>query len=194
MPRAGVLLLLVAGCASGYTGEARDFAPGRLTAEPGWVSVRGVPVEQQVEEADCGAAAIAMVVAYWTGGDPRAIAASLRPAPERGIAAGRLRDVARGRGLAAFIVRGELADLERELVAGRPVVVGLVKPYGRKKVLTHYEVVVGLNRRKKLVVTLDPAAGWRSNELAAFLREWDPSKRLALVVSARNAPPHTKSP
>jgi ABC-type bacteriocin/lantibiotic exporter with double-glycine peptidase domain len=192
--RAGVLVLLVAGCASGYTGQARDFAPARLSAEPGWVSVRGVPLAQQVEEADCGAAAIAMVVAYWTSGDPAPIAASLRPAPERGIAAGRLRDLARGRGLAAFIVRGEVADLEREVAAGRPVVVGLVKPYGRKKVLTHYEVVVGLNREKKLVVTLDPAAGWRENQMAAFLREWEPSKRLALVVSARDTHSRTKSP
>jgi hypothetical protein len=102
--------------------------------------------------------------------------------------------VARRRGLHAFIVRGEVADLEREVAAGRPVVVGLVKPYGKKKVLTHYEVVVGLNRTKKLVVTLDPAAGWRENELASFLREWEPSKRLALVVSARGVHEHTKSP
>lgn len=194
MVRAGVLVLLVAGCASGYTGEARDFAPSRLSAEPGWLAVRGVPVEPQLGEADCGAAAIAMVIAYWTGGQPRAIAAGLRPAPERGIAAARMRDLARGRGLAAFVVRGGLADLEHEVAAGRPVVVGLVKPYGKKKVLTHYEVVVGLNRRKRLVVTLDPAAGWRENGLAAFLREWEPSKRLALVVSAKSAHSHTNPP
>lgn len=194
MVRAGVALLLVAaGCASGYTGEARDFSPSRLS-EPGWVAVRGVPVEPQLGEADCGAAAIAMVIAYWTGGEPRTIAAVLRPAPDSGIAAGRMRDLARGRGLAAFIVRGQLADLEREVAAGRPVVVGLVKPYGNKKVLTHYEVVVGLNRQEKLVVTLDPAAGWRQNGLAAFLREWEPSKRLALVVSAKGPHAHTTSP
>ncbi len=192
--RAGALALLVAGCASGYTGHARDFAPTRLASEPGWVSVRDVPVARQVEEADCGAAAIAMVVAYWTGGEPGRIAAALRPAPAKGIAAGRLRDLARGRGLAAFIVRGDVADLEREVAAGRPVVVGLVKPYGKKKVLTHYEVVVGLNRQRKLVVTLDPAAGWRENELAAFLREWEPSKRLTLVVSGRDPHQRTTSP
>jgi ABC-type bacteriocin/lantibiotic exporter with double-glycine peptidase domain len=192
--RAGVVVFLAAGCASGYTGEARDFAPARLASEPGWVALRGVPLERQVEEADCGAAAIAMVIAYWTGSDPRAIAARLRPAPERGIPAGRLRDLARARGLAAFIVRGAVADLERELAAGRPVVVGLVKPYGEKKVLTHYEVVVGFHRQKKRVVTLDPASGWRENRLDAFLREWEPSKRLALVVSANSARSHTKSP
>jgi ABC-type bacteriocin/lantibiotic exporter with double-glycine peptidase domain len=184
--RAVVLALAVmaAGC-TGYTGAARDFSPRRLSSEPGWLALRDVPFERQVEEADCGAAAIAMVIAYWTGGAPGAAAAALRPAPERGIAAARLRDLARRRGLAAFIVRGELGDLERELAAGRPVVVGLVKPHGPKRVLTHYEVVVGLHRARKLIVTLDPASGWRENRVDAFLREWNPSKRLALVVSGQ---------
>lgn len=187
-----VAAVLAAGCTS-YTGKGRDFSPHRLSSEPGWVSVRGVPLERQVEEADCGAAAIAMVIAHWTGGQPRAIAAALRPAPERGIAAGRMRDLARRSGLAAFIVRGEMADLEREIAAGRPVVVGLVKPHGRK-VLTHYEVVVGLHRARKLVVTIDPASGWRENGVDAFLAEWNPSKRLALVVSSRDPHARTTSP
>jgi ABC-type bacteriocin/lantibiotic exporter with double-glycine peptidase domain len=187
------LALLAAGCAS-YTGAARDFSPRRLSTEPGWLALRGVPFERQLEEADCGAAAIAMVIAYWTGRQPRAIAAALRPAPEKGIAAGRMRDLARRGGLAAFIVRGELADLERELAAGRPVLVGLVKPHGPKRVLTHYEVVVGLHKARKLVVTLDPASGWRENGLDAFLEEWAPSKRLALVVSARDLHGPTGSP
>jgi ABC-type bacteriocin/lantibiotic exporter with double-glycine peptidase domain len=181
--------LVAAGC-TGYTGAARSFSPQRLSTEPGWLALRGVPFERQVEEADCGAAAIAMVIAYWTGRAPRAIAAALRPAPEKGIEAGRLRDLAHRRGLAAFIVRGQLADLERELAAGRPVLVGLVKPHGPKRVLTHYEVVVGLHKGRKLIVTLDPASGWRENSLEAFLDEWAPSKRLALVVSARVAALH----
>jgi len=189
----GLAVTGAAGCTS-YSGQARDFSPARLSSEPGWLALRGVPFERQVEEADCGAAAIAMVMAYWTGGKPGPFAAALRPAPERGIAAGRLRDLARTRGLAAFIVSGRLADLERELAAGRPVVVGLVKPHGEKKVLTHYEVVVGLHRAKKLIVTLDPASGWRENGVDAFLKEWAPSKRLALVVSARDSHPRTQPP
>lgn len=193
MVRAALVVVVAAAGCSTYTGGARDFSPARLTSEPGWLVARGVPLERQNGEADCGAAAIAMVVAYWQGGDPDAIAGELRPAPERGIAAGRLRDLARRRGLAAFIVRGELGDLEREIRAGRPVLVGLVKPHGRRA-LTHYEVVVGLHRDKKLIVTLDPAFGWRQNEIAAFLREWSPSKRLALVVSARDAHQPTTSP
>ena len=51
-----------------------------------------------------------------------------------------------------------------------------------------------LHREKALVVTLDPAVGWRENRVEAFPEEWEPSKRLALVVSGKDAHPHTKSP
>jgi hypothetical protein len=36
-----------------------------------------------------------------------------------------------------------------------------------------------------VVVTLDPAEGWRQNSLDGFLKEWKPSGRLALVVSGK---------
>jgi ABC-type bacteriocin/lantibiotic exporter with double-glycine peptidase domain len=182
--RGGLLLLAaLAGCST-YTGKARDFSPARLATEPGWIAARGVPLHRQRHEADCGASAVAMVIAHWTRGDPEAIAGELRPAPERGLAAGRLRDHARRRGLAAFLVRGEVADLVREIGAGRPVLVGLVKPSG-PRALTHYEVVVAVHRQRRLIVTLDPAEGWRENSVASFLDEWNPSGRLAMVVSAR---------
>lgn len=171
----------LAGCAS-YTGSARDFAPAALRREPGWIAVRGVPPLAQVAESDCGAAAIAMVIAHWTGAPPRTIAAQLRPAPPRGIAAGRLRDHARRHRLAAFLIQGEITDLRRELSRGRPVVVGLVKPQ-RDGVLTHYEVVVAIHPGRRLVVTLDPAEGWRQNEVDGFVAEWTPAARLTLVVT-----------
>jgi ABC-type bacteriocin/lantibiotic exporter with double-glycine peptidase domain len=142
-----------------------------------------VPALRQHAEADCGAAAIAMVVSYWTRAAPAVLAAALAPVPPTGLKARVLRDFAQSHGLAAFLVHGELADLEHELAAGRPVVVGLVKPQ-RKGVLTHYEVVVALHAQRAIVVTLDPAEGWRQNSLAGFLAEWRPAGQLTLVVSA----------
>lgn len=183
MRRALLLLACAAGCSS-YTGSARDFSPERLRREPGWVAVRAVPIEHQREEEDCGAAAAAMLLSYWTGEAPAAIAARLRPVPRGGHTAGHLRDVVRGRGLAAYLIQGTMQDLERELRGGRPVLVGLVKPQ-RKGVLTHYEVVVGLHPARGLVVTLDPAEGWRENDRDGFLAEWSASHNVTLVVSAR---------
>ena len=125
-----------------------------------------------------------MIVAYWTGAEPVEVRTAVGPPSRDGIKAGRLRDFARGRGLAAYLVHGEVADLEHEVRQGRPVLVGLAKPTGRKGyVLTHYEVVVGYHPARRVVVTLDPALGWRQNSLDGFLAEWKPAGRLALVVS-----------
>lgn len=182
------LLAAACGCVtvSTYAGSARPFDPKHLEREAGWLAVRGVPVVRQKSEIDCGAAAIAMVVTYWTTEPSAGVVAELRPVRPPGLEAGRLREVARRRDLAAYLVSGQLGDLERELAAGRPVLVGLVKPQ-QSGALTHYEVVVGFHRQKGLVVTLDPAEGWRQNDLAAFLEEWRPAANLALVVVGRGA-------
>ena len=179
-------LVLVAGCST-YAGSARDFSPGALAREPGWVAIGGVPLVRQETESECGAAAVAMVVSYWTGAAPARILAGIRPAPERGLPAGRLRQLARRHRLAAFLIRAELADLEHELRRGRPVLVGLAKPQ-RRGVLSHYEVVVAIHPRRRRVVTLDPGHGWRQNSYAGFLAEWRPVRGLALVVSPRGRP------
>ena len=175
-------LALLLGACSSYTGSARPFPAATLDREPGWLAVRDVPFERQHSESDCGAAALGMVVAYWTGAPPHDVASGLRPAPKRGIKAGRLRDHARRHGLASYLIRGEVADLAHELEAGRPVLVGLVKPQ-EKGVLTHYEVVVAYHPEKRIVVTLDPAAGWRKNALDGFLAEWRPARQLTLIVT-----------
>lgn len=180
-----VLAFATGACAS-YTGTARDVSPSVLD-EPGWVAVRDVPYLAQQSDADCGAAAIGMVVSYWTGVAAAELAAALRPVPARGIKAGRLREFAHGRGLASFLIAGELDDLAHELSKGRPVLVGLVKPQ-RKDALDHYEVVVGLHRSRGMVITLDPAAGWRRNTIEGFLAEWRPAGRLMLIVSAVGPP------
>jgi ABC-type bacteriocin/lantibiotic exporter with double-glycine peptidase domain len=172
---------------STYVGSARPFAPQQLEREPGWLAVRNVPVVKQQSEVDCGAAAIAMLVTYWTSEPSGRLLDELRPVHKPGLEAGRLRAFARRRDLAAYLVSARVADLERELAAGRPVLVGLVKPQ-IEGALTHYEVVVGFHRQKGIVVTLDPAAGWRQNDLRGFLAEWKPAANLALLVVGRSRP------
>jgi ABC-type bacteriocin/lantibiotic exporter with double-glycine peptidase domain len=171
--------LVIGGC---YTGAARTVSPADLGRDPGWRIVPGVPFVEQRAENDCGAAALAMVLRYWglpvrleaiTPGQPRHA--------ERGLRAGELRDFARGRGLEAFVVQGQLTDLWAEIERARPVIVGLGKPYGDER-LAHYEVVVGLHRQRRRILTLDPARGWRENSLEAFAAEWAPAQQLLLVV------------
>src|SRR5688572_29999083 len=122
------LAALLGACSTSYSGSARTATPATVQSDTGWVRVDDVPLVKQRRETDCGAAAIAMVVAYWTGASPPDLIAGVGRASKRGIKAGRLRDFARKHGLAAFLVQGELADLEHELRQGRPVLVGLAKP------------------------------------------------------------------
>jgi hypothetical protein len=46
----------------------------------------------------------------------------------------------------------------------------------------HYEVVVGLNRQKKSILTLDPAHGLRVNGRDGFATEWEKAGHLALII------------
>ena len=183
------VLLLVGSGGCGYRGSAVDASPHAVAAEPGWITVRGVPLVEQEGKSDCGAAALTMLLAFW-GNDASLAetAGALPPAPDGGgQRAGDLRDLARARGLEAFLVRGEFADLEEQLVKGRPVLVGLRKPVGlprgkRQRVLSHYELVVGIHPARRQILTLDPAEGLRRNSLEGFAREWEPAERLALIA------------
>jgi predicted double-glycine peptidase len=181
-------LLLVAAIATGcstYRGTAQNTSPTKLAQEPGWVLLRDVPLVKQDTEFECGAAAISMVVSYWTGVETRRVVAHFRPVGERGIAAGKLRDYAREQGLASFLIEGKLQDLANEIKAGRPVLVGLSKPQAKDRVLDHYEVVIGLNAQSNRIVTLDPSEGWRENSLEGFAREWKIAGNVMLVISAK---------
>ncbi len=170
------------GCSS-YRGTARDTSAAQLAREPGWVLIENVPFVAQEGETECGAAAIGMMIAYWTGDDARAIRDGFRPVPATGLAAGVLRDRARERGLAAYVIEGKLDDLARELRGGRPVLVGLRKPQTRDRALDHFEVLVGVHQDRQLVVTLDPAHGWRQNSVTGFFREWKLGGHVTLVMS-----------
>ena len=180
-PFVPVLISLAAtGCS--YLGTAEDADPAELRREAGWIAVRDIPVVLQQSEEDCGAATLAMALAYWEV--PACLDTVLRncpPKPDEGIKAGALRDYARSLGLQAFLFHGTFSDFEKELSRGRPVVVGLVKPHVNGG-LTHFELVVGFHPAKQLGATLDPARGWRRNSAEGFLSEWEPAGRLTLVL------------
>ncbi len=178
--------LLASGC---YLGSARDATPGDLKGNHGWEVVEGVPTVRQVAREDCGAAALSMVLGYWglpvTRDDIRA--ANLT-APGRGITAAALRDLARQRGLQAFVIRGQLDDLDREIKGRRPVLVGTIKRHARRA-YSHYEVVIGINRREERILTLDPAYGMRINSREGFAAEWAAAGQVTLIVFRKQTIP-----
>jgi ABC-type bacteriocin/lantibiotic exporter with double-glycine peptidase domain len=179
-----ILAIVVALSAWACAGaNSRPFEPRHLL-DAGWVATPNVPVLRQTRELDCGPVATAMLLGYWGHRvDPDVLRAEAGLKPDRGLPAGTIRDLVKARGLRAFLVEGEVDDLERELRAGRPVLVGLAKAFNDKQALGHYEIVAGLNRAAGRVVTVDPASGWREASLDAFMAEWQPTKKLLLIVS-----------
>jgi ABC-type bacteriocin/lantibiotic exporter with double-glycine peptidase domain len=171
--------LVAGGCASGAAHR------GGGTGDPrggGWTRVDQVPVLRQTSSDGCGAAALAMVLGYWERDVAQEeIRAASTAGLGEGIRADALRDFARGQGLQAFLIEGDAADLERELGRSRPVLVGVVKRQGRRA-YPHYEVVVGIDRERRRVVTIDPARGQRERKLDRFVEEWAAAGRLTLVV------------
>jgi len=183
---AALFAALAAGCAAG---GSTDFDPGVLETQPGWIAVGDVPVTLQKESVDCGRAALAMVLAHWDVPlDAAELASSAPLIPGKGFSAKDLRDFARKKGLEAYLIHARVEDLQRELCEGHPVIVGLVK-FASSGVVTHYEVVVALNPGQGIVVTHDPANGWRQNTLDGFRKEWDPAGYLALVFVRREPRP-----
>ena len=125
----------------------------------------------------------AMTLRYWgrPGGPDEVRAASGQPA-SLGLSAGFLRDHLRAQGLHAYLVEGTATDLERELRAGRPVIVGVARTsLGGAK--AHYALVVGINPLQQSVLLLDPDDGGRRQSLADLREAWQPTGNLMIVVS-----------
>jgi ABC-type bacteriocin/lantibiotic exporter with double-glycine peptidase domain len=175
-----VTTLLATGCVRHYAGTARLFDPAEL-AGPGWVYAPGMREILQEDKDDCGPATVAMVLARW---ERATTLEELRrtPVPDGGLTAADLRTLLRDHGLRAFVIEGSVADLEHELSAGRPVIVGTVKPVDQRRSLRHFEVVVAIHHDAGRVVSLDPSGGWRELPLATFVEQWAASGHTTVVA------------
>ena len=128
----------------------------------------------QQAELDCGAAAVAMVLAHWNREVPPASYSDRYSAAD-------LKKVLESKKLKARVFAGSQDTLFAELRRGRPTIVGTGK-MTLDGARPHFEVVVAWHPVEQRVVTLDPARGWRENSLSGFLDEWDLSKRVQLVA------------
>jgi ABC-type bacteriocin/lantibiotic exporter with double-glycine peptidase domain len=187
-PRRSRLALLLIGlvglsaCQLSYTGGARAVSPSDLG--DGWYRAAATPVVRQHHETDCGLAALAMVAGAWGRQWSVDDLDQQLPPTERGVKLGALRDLARSRGLEAYAIKGTPGDLAHELSSGRPVLLGLILPYDRKRNASHYEVAVAMNPRDGTVVTIDPASGeWRQRSKQVLDLEWKSAGFAALVVT-----------
>lgn len=177
-----VALVGLTGCQLPYTGGARPVTAAQLDSS--WLRAAPTPVVRQKQESDCGLAALAMVAGAWGRHWSVDDLAHRIPPSEKGVKLGALRDLARDRGLQAFVVRATPQDLQHELSQGRPVLLGLMLPFDRGHNRSHFEVAVAMNPQDGTVVTIDPASGeWMRRSKAVLDVEWKAAGYPALVVT-----------
>ena len=130
------------------------------------------------EKDTCGAAALAMVLAYWGQPVPHdEIAGALLKKELRGIPGSELARFARERGLTATAYKGDLAHLRTFVERGRPLIVAWDMGRGR----AHNVVVVGFEGDD--VVVHDPAQGAsRTVPRATFEERWAGAGHWTLLV------------
>jgi ABC-type bacteriocin/lantibiotic exporter with double-glycine peptidase domain len=144
--------------------------------------VSDFPLVLQKDSDDCGAAALASVLRFWGHpASPESVEAAIG-GKNRRLSAGEMADHARKAGLRAYVFFGTMDDVLHELDQGRPIIVGLGKEQKTKRVLSHYEVVVGYEPKKRLVLLLDPGEGFQIDTLEGFGREWAYSKGVTIVT------------
>jgi len=181
-----VALVSLTGCQLPYAGGARPVSPAQL--DTSWLRAAPTPVVRQKQESDCGLAALAMVAGAWGRHWSVDDLAHRIPPSEKGVKLGALRDLARDRGLEAFALRASTEDLQHELAAGRPVLVGLMLPFDRGHNRAHYEVAVALNPKDGTLITIDPASGeWMRRSRQVLDLEWKAAGYPALVVTGQKA-------
>lgn len=146
-----------------------------------------VPFVKQ-EKDGCGAASVAMVMQYWlrqqqkpeTDADPVAIQRTLYSKEGHGIYASDLQHYFQDHGFQTFSFAGTWENLNRQLSQGRPLIVALkIGGHGPE----HYEVVVGLEGEKSMVLVNDPAQRkLLKQDWATFEKQWSAASRWTLFV------------
>lgn len=145
-------------------------------------------VKQQVD--GCGSASIAMVMQYWLHqqnqpSDPAADAGNIQRvlySPQaHGIYASDLERYLQQHGFGTFTFRGDWNDLQHHLAKGRPLIVAL-QPGSRNAPL-HYEVVVGIEGDRKIILANDPAERkLLKQDWPAFERQWSAAGKWTLLA------------
>lgn len=163
------VLLFLAGCMS--------IEPSQVTGQPG-LSLR---LEKQQKPDTCGSVCLAAVLDYWGESVSLDVLESeLGEAPLRGYHLCSLQQVARARGLEAFLFSGRIEDLEVHTAAERPcIVVYRVRGSGN-----HCAVVTGIEGDQLLLMN-PRTGGLKRRRVDEFMAAWEAVESPILLVAPR---------
>ena len=183
--------LLVSGCASApQSARIGEAIPADL---PGQVELTDTAFFPQ-EDYQCGPAALAtLLVGQGIQVTPEELVREVYVPERQGSLQAEMRAAARARGLVAYRLRPELADILTEVAAGNPVLVfqnlglGLAPRW-------HYAVVIGYDLDAGWIVLRSGTIERHVNGLPLFERTWARGERWAFVALSPERLPATAEP
>jgi tetratricopeptide (TPR) repeat protein len=186
-----LLALFLGGCATApQSGRIGQALPADLPAR---AELTATPFFPQ-EDYQCGPAALATVlVAQGIDVTPAELVGEVYVPERQGSLQAEMRAAARARGLVAFRLRPELADILMEVAAGNPVVVFQNLGLGMAP-RWHYAVVVGYDLDAGEIVLRSGTIERHVNDLPRFERTWARGERWAFVALLPGQLPATAEP
>jgi ABC-type bacteriocin/lantibiotic exporter with double-glycine peptidase domain len=170
----GTALISLFFCLAGCAALAPSPSPGKVALD--------LPFEAQAQFNLCGLASLDMLARFYKRPISPASALLLRQeaAAKGAISGNSMKSALEEDGFQVAVFPGTLdrglSGLYRHLDLGRPLIVmtGL-QP-------RHYEVVVGYDEAKALVLVLDPALGPQEIPGAEFQKDWQEANRFTLLA------------
>jgi ABC-type bacteriocin/lantibiotic exporter with double-glycine peptidase domain len=183
-----LLALLPIGCASA---PIHDLSDPEIQPRLKDFTVIDINYEPQVVSTMCGLANISSVLEVWGENTDQATILHEHPprAPERGYSLGDLQKIAQAEGLKAYSLKEDEAFLDRQVAAGRPVILALgddptsktakVSASGSRPF--HSVTICGSSKSQYLV--MDPRGGFLTIEREALERAWKETDYSCLLVA-----------
>lgn len=186
-----VALAVLSGCATAPQSARLASAPP--AGLPERVELTETPFFPQ-EAYQCGPAALATVL-VWQGFDvdPDDLVAEVYVPERRGSLQAEMRAAARARGLVAYRLQPELADILAEVAAGNPVLVFQNLGLGFAP-RWHYAVVIGYDLGADELILRSGTIERHVNEFSRFERTWARGERWAFVAVPPERLPATAEP
>jgi ABC-type bacteriocin/lantibiotic exporter with double-glycine peptidase domain len=182
------IALLSCGCASyaidlAYTELVKNRQLTEKDIHSEETYVLDIPVKKQKSANCCGIACLEMVLSYWAEPAKQTLNFNIEnnDCPKNGFTGKELKEMAIIDGYNAFVYKGDLKDIYKNLSAARPIIV-ILKIFGSN----HYVVVSGYSQNGNLVIN-NPSEGRMFWDLEDFMDRWKKANYFSMLILPKKA-------